>query len=45
MERKDVRVEGERVGEREEVSGSARVGEWVERGVRVERDGKRERGV
>lgn len=41
MERKDVRVEGERGGE----SGSARVWEWVERRVRVERDGKRERGV
>lgn len=45
MERKDVRVEGERVGERGGESGSARVWEWVERRVRVERDGKRERGV
>lgn len=26
-------------------SGSARVWEWGERGVKVERDGKRERGV
>lgn len=36
---------GREVGERGGESGSVRVWEWVERWVRVERDGKRERGV